>query len=163
MEGATTARPPAALVPASPALAHAAPPPLRPGNVSARMLLHMMTEQELGGLVVATHDELSAGLAMERGMISRAMPHLVAARLVTVVRRGRFQLHRMIAAFNDPRKQQRAVKALPRDMRLDVGDFEDEYERRFQFHLDEKARKAEARAKGNVAPINKPTRLKRVH
>ncbi|MEU1854337.1 hypothetical protein ABZ499_35125, partial [Streptomyces sp. NPDC019990] len=57
------------------------------------LLLHMMTEQEPGGLVVATHDdELASGLATERGMISRAMPHLVAARLVTVVRRGRFQL-----------------------------------------------------------------------
>src|SRR5690606_3039337 len=61
------------------------------------LLLHAMTEQEPGGLVVATHDELAAGLAMERGMISRAMPHLVAARLVTVVRRGRFQIHPMIA------------------------------------------------------------------
>ncbi len=96
-------------------------------------------------------------------MISRAMQHLVAARLVTVVRRGRFQLHPMIAAFNDPREQQRAVKALPRDMRLDAGDFEDEYERRFQLHLDEKARKAQAKAKGNVTPITKSTRLKRVH
>ncbi|MWA16171.1 hypothetical protein [Streptomyces sp. BA2] len=37
-------------------------------------------------------------------------------------------------------------------MRLDVGDFEDDYERRFQLHLDEKARKAEAKAKGNVTP-----------
>ncbi|MEV0919653.1 hypothetical protein AB0I93_36095 [Streptomyces sp. NPDC049967] len=47
-------------------------------------------------------------------------------------------------------------------MRLDVGDFEDEYDRRFQLHLDEKARKAEAKAKRNVTPITSPTRLKRV-
>ncbi|MFB6878395.1 MULTISPECIES: hypothetical protein [unclassified Streptomyces] len=126
------------------------------------LLLHMMTEQEQGGLVVATHDELAQGLAMERGMISRAMPHLVAARLVAVVRRGRFQLHPVIAAFADPREQQRAVKALPKDMRLDVGDFEEEYERRFQLHLDEKARKAEAKARGNVTSITKPSRLKSV-
>jgi len=94
-------------------------------------------------------------------MISLAMPHLVAARLVTVVRRGRFQLHPMIAAFNDPREQQRAIKALPRDMRLDVGDFEDEYERRFQ--LTWTRRPARPKAKGNVTPITKTTRLKRVH
>ncbi|MGW6562747.1 hypothetical protein [Streptomyces hydrogenans] len=125
------------------------------------LLLHMMSEQDPGGLVVATHDELAAGLALDRGMISRAMPHLVAARLVTVVRRGRFQLHPAISAFADLRDQQRAMKALPRSMRLDVGDFEDEYERRFQLHLDEKARKAEARAKGNVTPL-KPARLKSV-
>ncbi|MET8481812.1 hypothetical protein ABZV68_32250 [Streptomyces clavifer] len=127
------------------------------------LLLHMMAEQEVGGLVVATHDELATGLAMERGMISRAMQHLVAARLVTVVRRGRFQLHPMIAAFKDGREQQRAIKALPRGMRLDVGDFEEEYERRFQLHLDEKARKAELKAKGNVTPIARPARLKSVH
>ncbi|WP_103529023.1 hypothetical protein [Streptomyces sp. SM12] len=123
------------------------------------LLLHMMTEQERGGLVVATHDELAGGLAMERGMISRAMPHLVAARLVTVVRRGRFQLHPMIAVYGDPREQQRAVRALPRDMRLDVGDFEEQYELRLQAHLEEKKRKAEARGKSNVTPITKPTRL----
>ncbi|MFC9759219.1 hypothetical protein, partial [Streptomyces sp. NPDC056921] len=58
--------------------------------------------------------------------------------------------------------QQRAVKALPKDMRLDVGDFEEEYERRFQLHLDEKARKAEARARGDVTSITKPSRLKNV-
>jgi hypothetical protein len=46
-------------------------------------------------------------------------------------------------------------------MKLDAGDFEDEYERRFQLHLDEKARKAEAKAKGSVTPITKST-LKRV-
>ncbi|MEU2674596.1 hypothetical protein ABZ622_38305 [Streptomyces sp. NPDC007164] len=122
----------------------------------------MMTEQEQGGLVVATHGELAHGLAMERDMISRAMPHLVAARVVAVVRRGRFQLHPVIAAFENPRQQQRAVKALPEDMRLDVGDFEDEYELRFQLHLDEKARNAEAKAKGNITPITRTARIKRV-
>ncbi len=115
------------------------------------LLLHMMTEQEVGGLVVATHDELAQGLAMERGMISRAMPHLVAARLVTVVRRGRFQLHPMLAAYGDPRDQQRAIRSLPRDMRLDEGDFEEEYERRLELHAQEKARKAKMRNK--VTPI----------
>lgn len=120
------------------------------------LLLHMMTEQETGGLVVATHDELATGLAMERGMISRAMPHLVAARLITVVRRGRFQLHPMIAAFNDPREQQRAIKALPKDMRLDMRRLRGRVRTPF---LQEKACKAEAKAKGNVTPI---TKLKRV-
>ncbi|MFJ2900350.1 hypothetical protein ACIO87_36465 [Streptomyces sp. NPDC087218] len=66
------------------------------------LLPHMMTEQEPGALVVTTQDELATGFAMERGVISRAMPHLVAARLVTVVRRGRVQLHPVIAVFNDP-------------------------------------------------------------
>jgi hypothetical protein len=48
-------------------------------------------------------------------------------------------------------------------MHAAFGDFNDEYERRFQLHLDEKARKAEAKVKGNVTPITKTTRLKRVH
>jgi hypothetical protein len=54
---------------------------------------------------------LAAGLAMERDMISYAMQHLVAVRLVTVVRRGRFQLHPMLAAYDTPRDQQRAIAA----------------------------------------------------
>lgn len=125
------------------------------------LLLHLLTEQEPGGLVVATHDELATGLAMDRGMISRAMPYLVAARLITVVRRGRFQVHPMLAAFDTPRDQQRAVKALPKDMRLDEGDFEDEYERRLELHQQEKARKAEMRSKVTSIAGRRP-RLKPV-
>ncbi|WP_404871016.1 hypothetical protein ACI1MP_38275 (plasmid) [Kitasatospora griseola] len=122
------------------------------------LLLHLLTEQEPGGLIEATHEELGEGLAMERGMISRAMQHLVAARLVTVLRRGRFQLHPAIAAFDTPREQQQAMRALPREMRLDEGDFEDEYERRLLQHQEEKARKAKQR---KVTDISRP-RLKSV-
>ncbi|MEU8140205.1 hypothetical protein [Streptodolium elevatio] len=118
------------------------------------LLLHMLTQQEVGGLVAATHDELAQGLALERGMVSRAMPHLVAARLVTVVRRGRFQLHPMLAAYDHPRDQQQALKALPAELRLDHGDFEDEYERRLDAHRQAKARKAETR--GKVSELGRP-------
>jgi hypothetical protein len=70
---------------------------------------------------------------------------------------------RVSAAFNDPREQQRAVKALPMDMRLGIGGFEDEYERRFPLRLDEKARKGKGNGKGKGTPITGPARLKRVH
>jgi hypothetical protein len=88
------------------------------------------------------------------------MQHLVAARLVTVVRRGRFQLHPMLAAFDSPKDQQRAIAALPRSQRLDVGNFEDEYERRLELHQQAKARKAEQRS-SRVAALGRP-RLKPV-
>ena len=122
------------------------------------LLLHLLTVQQPCGLVVATHEELGEGLAMDRVLVSRAMQHLVAARLATVVRRGRFQLHPAIAAFNTPKEQQQAMRALPSEMRLDEGDFEDEYERRLVLHQEEKARKAEQR---KVTQINRP-RLKSV-
>ncbi len=122
------------------------------------LLLHLLTVQQPGGLVVATHEELGDGLAMDRVLISRAMQHLVAARLGTVVRRGRFQLHPAIAAFNTPKEQQQAMRALPQEMRLDEGDFEDEYERRLLLHQEEKARKAGQR---KVTDISRP-RLKAV-
>ncbi|MFJ9777172.1 hypothetical protein ACIRVF_39060 [Kitasatospora sp. NPDC101157] len=122
------------------------------------LLLHLLTVQQPGGLVVATHEELGDGLAMDRVLISRAMQHLVAARLVTVLRRGRFQLHPAISAFNTPKEQQQAMRALPREMRLDEGDFEDEYERRLAQHQEEKARKAKQR---KVTDIKRP-RLKSV-
>ncbi|MGW4815178.1 hypothetical protein ACWEPB_26535 [Kitasatospora cineracea] len=117
------------------------------------LLLHLLTEQEPGGLVVATHEELGEGLAMDRVLISRAMQHLVAARLVTVLRRGRYQLHPSIAAFSTPKEQQQAIRALPIEMRLDEGDFEEEYERRLLQHQEEKARKAEQR---KVTSISRP-------
>ncbi|MEV7218230.1 hypothetical protein AB0O31_34685 [Kitasatospora cineracea] len=123
------------------------------------LLLHLLTVQEQGGLVVATHEELGEGLAMERGMISRAMHHLVAARLVTVLRRGRFRLHPAIAAFGTPQEQQQAIRALPREMRLDEGDFEEEYERRLQQRQEERDRKARQR---EVVHLGSRSRLRSV-
>jgi hypothetical protein len=117
------------------------------------LLLFMMSVQKPGGLVTATHDQLGHGLALERGMVSRAMTHLVAARLVTVLRRGQFQMHPAISAFDSQKEQLQAMRALPREMRLDEGDFEDEYERRLELHQKEKARKAEQR---KVTDITRP-------
>ncbi|WP_042404643.1 hypothetical protein [Streptacidiphilus carbonis] len=105
------------------------------------LLLHLLTEQESGGLVKATHERLAAGLAIDRGLISRAMQHLVAARLVTVAGRGKFQLNPMIAAYDTPTDQARALKALPREQRLDEGDFEEEYEHRLEEQERERLRK----------------------
>jgi hypothetical protein len=67
----------------------------------------------------------------------------------------------MLAAFDHPRDQQQAIKALPRDMRLDDGDFEDEYECRLELHKQEKARKAETRSKVTAIEGRRP-RLKPV-
>ncbi|NUK96202.1 hypothetical protein HRW16_31135 [Streptomyces lunaelactis] len=125
--------------------------PRLPPNAYA-LFFHMLTQQEEGGLVIATHEELGAGLALDRVGISRAMPHLVAARLVRVVRRGRFQLHPMVAAFSSPKDQRQAVSDLPRSERLDIGHFEDEYERRLDLHQQEKARKAEMRRRVTAIP-----------
>lgn len=105
------------------------------------ILLHMLTRQQPGGLVRATHEELAVGLALDRGVISRAMPYLVAARLVYVVGRGRLQIHPMLAAYPTPQDRQAALAALPAEDRLEVGHFEDEYERRLALYHEEKARK----------------------
>ncbi|MFG2754692.1 hypothetical protein [Streptomyces xanthophaeus] len=105
------------------------------------MLLYMLTQQQPGGLVRATHGELATGLALDRGVISRAMPYLVAARLVKAAGRGRLQLHPMLAAYPTLQDRHTALAALPRDERLDVGHFEDEYERRLALYQEEKARR----------------------
>ncbi|MCX4721972.1 hypothetical protein OG818_40490 [Streptomyces virginiae] len=109
------------------------------------LLLHLLHQQQPGGLVRATHEELAAGLALDRGVISRAMPHLVAARLVYVVGRGRLQLHPMVALYATPQDRYAALSALAREDRLDVGHFEDEYEKRLALRQAEKERRQAAR------------------
>jgi len=115
------------------------------------LFLHLLTKQEPGGLVKATHGKLAEELAIDRGLISRAMHHLVAARLVTSTSRGQCQLHPQIAAFDNARDQARAIKALAPGERLDEGNFEDEYERRLEAHEQERLRKAEQRQR--VTPL----------
>ncbi|MEV6576422.1 hypothetical protein [Streptomyces sp. NPDC051577] len=105
------------------------------------MLLHMLTLQEQGGLVRVTHDELATGLALNRGVISRAMPYLVAARLVYIVGRGKFQIHPMLAAYPTAQDRHEALNALAPEDRLNVGHFEEEYERRLALHQENKARR----------------------
>ncbi|MBT2611421.1 hypothetical protein J7I97_24975 [Streptomyces sp. ISL-87] len=110
------------------------------------ILLYMLTQQQPGGLVRATHGELATGLALDRGVISRAMPYLVAARLVYVAGRGRLQLHPMLAAYPTAQDRTAALAALAPEDRLNVGHFEEEYERRLARYQEDKARrKAEQR------------------
>ncbi|MFF1561016.1 hypothetical protein [Streptomyces sp. NPDC058279] len=121
------------------------------------LLLYMLTQQQPGGLVRATHDELATGLALDRGVISRAMPYLVAARLVYVVGRGKLQIHPMLAVYPTAQDRHAALSSLAREDRLDVGHFEDEYEKRLARHQEEKARKkAEQRkapARGHLRSV----------
>ncbi|MGW7063500.1 hypothetical protein ACWGHM_34070 [Streptomyces sp. NPDC054904] len=105
------------------------------------MLLHMITQQQPGGLVRATHVDLATGLALNRGVISRAMPYLVAARLVKSAGRGRLQLHPMLASYPTPRERAIALASLPDEERLDVGHFEEEYEHRLDLYHEAKARR----------------------
>ncbi|WP_030729404.1 helix-turn-helix domain-containing protein [Streptomyces sp. NRRL S-237] len=122
------------------------------------LLLHLLHQQQPGGLVRATHEELATGLALDRGVISRAMPHLVAARLVHVLGRGRLRIHAMLALHATPQDRYAALSALTREDRLDVGHFEDEYERRLADRQAEKERRQAARhrpapARGHLRPV----------
>lgn len=121
------------------------------------ILLYMLSQQQPGGLVRATHEELAAGLALDRGVISRAMPCLVAARLVYVIRRGRLQIHPMLARYATPGERRAALAALAPGDRLDVGHFEEEYERRLALYQEEKARKKAnkpATARGHLRSVH---------
>ncbi|GAA3233285.1 hypothetical protein GCM10010260_81720 [Streptomyces filipinensis] len=124
---------------------------------SYTLLLHMLNRQQIGGLVRATHEELAEGVAMDRGVISRAMAYLVAARLVRVKGRGKLQIHAMLAKHESAQHRYDAITALPIEERLDVGHFEEEYERRFALHQQEKAEKAEKRktstARGHLRSV----------
>ncbi|MFF3015534.1 hypothetical protein [Streptomyces sp. NPDC057939] len=108
------------------------------------IFLYLLAQQQPGGLVRATHADLGVGLAVDRGVVSRAMPYLVAARLVKSVGRGRLQLHPMLASYSIPRERAIALAPLPDEERLDVGHFEEEYEQRLNLYQQAKARRKAA-------------------
>lgn len=121
------------------------------------MFLYMLSQQQPGGLVRATHEELATGLALDRGVISRAMPYLVAARLVYVIGRGRLQIHPMLARYLNQQDRRAALAALAPEDRLDVGHFEEEYERRLALYQEEKARKKASKpstARGHLRSVH---------
>ncbi|MCY0942886.1 hypothetical protein [Streptomyces antarcticus] len=122
-----------------------------------KMLLYMLSQQQPGGLVRATHEELATGLALDRGVISRAMPYLVASRLVFVIGRGKLQIHPMLARYPTQQDRRAALAALAPEDRLDVGHFEEEYERRLTLYQEEKARKKASKpatARGHLRSVH---------
>ncbi|WP_438297662.1 hypothetical protein [Streptomyces sp. HUAS TT7] len=89
--------------------------------------------------------------------MSKALQHLVAARLIIDRRPGRYQLNPMVSGYRFPEEQERAIRDLPADLRLDIGHFEEEYELRLAEQTAEKARKAARRTSKvvNIASVKR--------
>ncbi|WP_369780151.1 hypothetical protein [Streptomyces sp. R33] len=65
------------------------------------------------------------------------MACLVSARLVYVVGRGKLQLNPVFTAYPTAQDRHAALAALAPEDRLDASHFEDEYERRLAFYMEE--------------------------
>ncbi len=131
--------------------------PRMPG-AALQVLFHLLGTQEPGGRCVWTQTALSDDLGLERTQVSRAIQHLQFANLLTPVQRGIYQLNPMLSAYENPRDQRAAVKALSREQRLDVADFEERYQRRIAEH---EARKSQRPRRATVTQLSE-RRLKSV-
>lgn len=118
------------------------------------LLLWLVSTQAPGGEVRRTHKELAEELALERSQISKAKNHLLAARLLVDTRPGIWRLNPMISGYMYVDQQKAAIEALPSEWRLDVGDYEEEYEQRL-VQLDAERERRQAQRRGN----NKVVRL----
>ncbi|MFB6700281.1 hypothetical protein [Streptomyces rubiginosohelvolus] len=110
------------------------------------LFLWLVSMQSPGGEYRRTQGELADELALERTQISKAQQHLVAARLVISVGRGRYQLNPMVSGYTSVDQQRAAIESLPAELRLDVGDYEDLYEQRLEEQEKLRARKAARRS-----------------
>ncbi|MFD4795098.1 hypothetical protein [Streptomyces anulatus] len=119
------------------------------------LLLWLVATQAPGGEVRRTHKELAEDLALERSQISKAKTHLMAARLlVDTSPGGIWRLNPMIAGYLESDQQRAAIEALPGEWRLDIGDYEEEYERRLaQLDAEKERRQAQRRANNKVVRL----------
>ncbi|WP_042374884.1 hypothetical protein [Streptacidiphilus neutrinimicus] len=131
--------------------------PRMPG-AALQVLYHLLGTQEPGGRCVWTQTALSDELGLERTQVSRGIQHLQFANLLSPVQRGIYQLNPMLSAYENPRDQLAAVKAMPREQRLDVPDFEERYQRRVAEH---DARKGQRPRRAKITQLSE-RRLKAV-
>lgn len=113
------------------------------------LFLWLVGMQSPGGEYRRTQGELAEELGLERTQISKAQQHLLAARLLVDVRRGRYQLNPMVSGYSSADQQRAAIEALPAELRLDVGNYEDLYEQHLDEQEKERARKAARRSKAS--------------
>ncbi|WP_399554049.1 hypothetical protein [Streptomyces anulatus] len=118
------------------------------------LLLGLVGTQAPGGEVRRTHKELAEDLALERSQISKAKTHLLAARLLVDSSPGIWRLNPMFAGYLHADQQRAAIEALPEEWRLDIGDYEEEYELRLaQLDAERERRQAQRRANNKVVRL----------
>ncbi|MFD3931771.1 helix-turn-helix domain-containing protein [Streptomyces sp. NPDC058614] len=106
-----------------------------------RVLLKLRAHSEPGGRIEIDQVTIAQMLGLSRAAVNAAMRDLDLAQLVKKQRAGVYQLHPMLAAYLSPEDAIAAVKAMPKNERLNSPGFVDRYKRAVTAYQDQLAEK----------------------
>ena len=122
------------------------------------MLLKLRAHSEPGGRIEIDQATIAQMLNLSRTAVNAALRDLDLAQLVKKQRAGVYQLNPMLAAYASPEDAIAAVKAMPKNERLNSPDFIDRYRRAvtaYQDQLAEKRRRQEdAKRRQNLKAVS---------
>ncbi|GAA1924347.1 helix-turn-helix transcriptional regulator [Streptantibioticus ferralitis] len=113
---------------------------------SYRALLKLRALSEAGGRITIDQATIGQLLGLSRPSVNAALRSLELAKLVTKVRNGVYQINPMLAGYNSPEDAVAAVRDMPKDDRLDVPGFVDNYHRAVAAYQDQLAQQRKKRA-----------------
>ncbi|MFE1452739.1 helix-turn-helix domain-containing protein [Streptomyces olivaceoviridis] len=123
-----------------------------------RVLLKLRAHSEPGGRIEIDQSTIAQMLNLSRTAVNAALRDLDLAQLVKKQRAGVYQLNPMLAAYASPEDAIAAVKAMPKNERLNSTDFVDRYRRAvtaYQDQLAEKRRRREdAKRRQNLKAVS---------
>lgn len=123
-----------------------------------RVLLKLRAHSEPGGRIEIDQATIAQMLNLSRTAVNAALRDLDLAQLVKKQRAGVYQLNPMLAAYASPEDAIAAVKAMPKNERLNSTDFVDRYRRAvttYQDQLAEKRRRREdAKRRQNLKAVS---------
>lgn len=123
-----------------------------------RVLLKLRAHSEPGGRIEIDQGTIAQMLNLSRTAVNAALRDLDLAQLVKKKRAGVYQLNPMLAAYLSPEDAVAAVKAMPKNERLNSTDFVDRYRRAvtaYQDQLAEKRRRREdAKRRQNLKAVS---------
>jgi DNA-binding Lrp family transcriptional regulator len=106
-----------------------------------RVLLKLRAHSDPGGRIEIDQVTIAQMLGLSRAAVNAAMRDLDLAKLVKKQRAGVYQLHPMLAAYVSPEDAVAAVKAMPKNERLNSPGFVDRYKRAVTAYQDQLAEK----------------------
>jgi DNA-binding GntR family transcriptional regulator len=110
-----------------------------------RVLLKLRAHSEPGGRIEIDQGAIAQMLGLSRTAVNAALRDLDLAQLVKKQRAGVYQLNPMLAAYLSPEDAIAAVKAMPKNERLNATDFVDRYRRAVTAYQDQRAEKRRRR------------------
>lgn len=123
-----------------------------------RVLLKMRAHSEPGGRIEVDQITLAQMLSLSRAAVNAALRDLDLAQLVKKKRAGVYQLNPMLAAYLSPEDAIAAVKAMPKNERLNSPGFVEHYRTAvaaYQDQLAEKRRRREdAKRRQNLKAVS---------